>query len=353
MSAEGEVRVDAPETGIAAAGSSRDSLVGAGWRCQEAGVPPPGRRSFSWINPVPLWHSRNQSLGSLFGDPTNRERRRWMEVQRKAGKLPPDLIVRDHADLAEVSFLVVGDTGEGDNSQYAAVKPMLAVGQGTRFMVICSDVIYPSGDIEDYEAKFYEPYEGYQHPIYALPGNHDWYDGLNGFMFHLCGVEVPMPAVAAEAGDSSWKESLRRRLWRKPRMEPGSVPERTRTEEHRRSSQRSPYFAIELGPLLVVGIDTGMGGPIDGEQGEWLRKVSREIDKPKLLLTGKPIYVDGECHPGEIEGGGTIDEIVREPAHVYGAIIGGDIHNYEWYSVKVEGREEPIYYLVSGGAART
>jgi hypothetical protein len=75
MSAEGEVRVDAPETGTAAAGSSRDSLAGAGWRCQEAGVSPPGRRSFSWINPVPLWHSRNQTLGSLFEDPTNRERR--------------------------------------------------------------------------------------------------------------------------------------------------------------------------------------------------------------------------------------------------------------------------------------
>jgi hypothetical protein len=276
-----------------------------------------------------------------------------MEVQRKAGKLPPDLIVRDHADLAEVSDDQVGDTGEGDNSQYAAVKPMLAVGQGTRFMVICSDVIYPSGDIEDYEAKFYEPYEGYQHPIYALPGNHDWYDGLNGFMFHLCGVEVPMPAVAAEAGDSSWKESLRRRLWRKPRMEPGSVPERKRTEEHRRSNQRSSYFAIELGPLLVVGIDTGMGGPIDGEQGEWLRKLSREVDKPKLLLTGKPIYVDGECPPGEIEGGDTIDEIVRGVAHVYVAVIGGDIHNYQRYCVKVEGRQEPIYCLVSGGAART
>src|SRR5918997_5836575 len=123
MSTEGEVRVDVAETGIATLGSSRDSLAGAGWRCQEAGVSPPEPRSFSWINPVPLWHSRNQILGTLFGDPTNRERRRWMEVQRKAGKLPPDLIVKDHVDLAEVSFLVVGDTGEGDNSQYAAVKP--------------------------------------------------------------------------------------------------------------------------------------------------------------------------------------------------------------------------------------
>ncbi len=70
---------------------------------------------------------------------------------------------------------------------------------------------------------------------------------------------------------------------------------------------------------------------------------------PKLLLTGKPIYVDGEYHPGVIEGGGTVDEIVREPAHRYVAAIGGDVHNYQRYEVRVEGHADPIYYIVSGG----
>jgi hypothetical protein len=92
-----------------------------------------------------------------------------------------------------------------------------------------------------------------------------------------------------------------------------------------------------------------MGAGIDREQGEWLRKVSRETHKPKLLLTGKPIYVDGEYHPGAIEGGGTVDEIVREPKHRYVAAIGGDIHNYQRYRVKIRGHPAPIYYIVSGG----
>jgi hypothetical protein len=92
-----------------------------------------------------------------------------------------------------------------------------------------------------------------------------------------------------------------------------------------------------------------MSGGIDREQGEWLCKISREIDKPKLLLTGKPIYVDGEYHPGAIEGGGTVDEIVREPKHRYVAAIGGDIHNYQRYRVKIRGHPAPIYYIVSGG----
>jgi hypothetical protein len=318
----------------------------------------PESRTFSWLSPAPLWRSRNQIVSTLFGDPTNDERRRWMKIQRRAGKLQPDLIVKEHANLEEFSFLMVGDTGEGDASQFAVVPPLLEVGKDTAFMVICSDVIYPSGDAEDYEEKFYRPYENYAKPIYALPGNHDWYDGLNGFMYHLCGAEAPKRGRSPEpiaAGPGSkrafWSELLRRKLWRKPTGMDPTVPARKkawRSSPGQRSGQRSPYFAIETGPLLIVGIDTGMGGGIDYEQGEWLREVSR-IDKPKILLTGKPIYVDGEYHPGVIEGGGTVDEIVRDPGHRYVAAIGGDIHNYQRYRVRVKGHQRPIYYIVSGG----
>ncbi len=91
-----------------------------------------------------------------------------------AAKLPADLTIKDHADLEKVSFLVLGDTGEGDASQLAVMPPLLVRGQDTHFMVICSDVIYPAGDVGDYRPKFYDAYEDYRHPTYALPGNHDW-----------------------------------------------------------------------------------------------------------------------------------------------------------------------------------
>ena len=65
------------------------------------------------MDPVPIWQLRNQNLARLFGDPTNDERRVWMELQRRAGKPPEDLVISAHAGLDEVSFIVVGDTGEG------------------------------------------------------------------------------------------------------------------------------------------------------------------------------------------------------------------------------------------------
>jgi DNA repair exonuclease SbcCD nuclease subunit len=49
-------------------------------------------------------------------------------------------------------------------------------------MVICSDLIYPAGGTLEYAYKHCWPYRDYPRPIYALPGNHDWYDSLRGFM---------------------------------------------------------------------------------------------------------------------------------------------------------------------------
>lgn len=335
--------------------SSRDSLAGAGWTCGEVGefrrfV---RSRSFSWIRLAPLWKSRNQVLGALFGDPTNNERRRWMEIQREEGRLQRDLTIEKKDLGEEFSFLVVGDTGEGDASQYAVALPMLRVGRDTGFMFILSDVIYPSGDTNEYEEKFYRPYKNYEKPIYAVPGNHDWYDGLHGFMYHLCGAGECAPEHVPVAPKAAWwKEKPRRRLWRKPEEMDPTVPTRGRVwrpKKEQESEQCSPYLAIETGPLVLVGIDTGMNGGIDREQGEWLREVSKS-EKPKVLLTGKPIYVDGEYHPGPIEGGTvTVDDIARDPENNYVAAIGGDIHNYQRYTVEVEGRGEPFRYIVSGG----
>ncbi len=46
---------------------------------------------------------------------------------------------------------------------------------------------------------------------------------------------------------------------------------------------------LDLGALVLVGIDTGITGSLDREQGEWLRHVSSADARPKVLITGKPI----------------------------------------------------------------
>jgi hypothetical protein len=105
---------------------------------------------------------------------------------------------------------------------------------------------------------------------------------------------------------------------------------------------------VDTGPLLVVGIDTGVRNVLDARQGAWLRRISAASPKPKILVTGKPLIVDGRHNPGDVAGGGTVDEIVRDPRHHYVAAIGGDIHNYQRYPVTLED-SRVIQYVVSGG----
>src|SRR5262249_28716812 len=51
------------------------------------------------------------------------------------------------------SFIVIGDTGEGDASQHVLKDSLLraANADDVRFVVISSDVVYPTGAMKDYE----------------------------------------------------------------------------------------------------------------------------------------------------------------------------------------------------------
>ncbi|TXS51794.1 metallophosphoesterase [Streptomyces sp. uw30] len=329
--------------------SSRDTAEGAGWGATELGtykrLMPTEVEKISWLDPRMLWAARNGVLASWFGDPTGRTRSRWV-AQRTAAGAPADKVIR-RDDPDRFSFLVIGDTGEGDDPQYAVVPGFLTAGQDTRFAVLASDVIYPVGSADDYGTKFFRPYQDYQAPIYAIPGNHDWYEDLGAFMRVFCDDAPPLaPEPAPRLLSRAW---LRQLLWHRPRKGDGQqldTARQLRSAAAQQAVQPGPYWAIDAGPVRIIGIDTGLLGTLDAEQGAWLREVSQG-PRPKILITGSPLYVDGEHHPCAIEGGGTVDDIVRDPAHHYVAAIGGDIHNYQRYPVQVDGRT--IQYVVSGG----
>jgi Calcineurin-like phosphoesterase len=315
------------------------------------------RRPLSWLRPSVLWASRNHVAAHVIDDPSNRIRGEWMHALAARGDRDPGLRI-DKTDLTAPRFLLVGDTGEGDGSQYVTVPAIEDRSDATDFMIVCSDVIYPAGDVNEYLEKFHFPYRNYRKKIYAIPGNHDWYDSLHGFMHHFCGAAA-LPEKRVYAG-----MSLAERLaWR-----PASIPDPARMAaaaamrpDPDPRPQPGPYWVIDTGPVEIVGIDTGIVGSIDAEQGRWLLDVSRRIDpalghpKPKILVTGRPLVVDGHLDPcpivAPVEDGGsrweTVDQVVADPAHNYVAAIGGDIHNYQHYVGRPNGRT--IDYVVSGG----
>ena len=101
----------------------------------------------------------------------------------------------------DFSFIVIGDPGEGDASQYALVERYIEIGRrdDIKFLIIASDVIYPAGAMVDYENNFYMPFKGFTKPIYAIPGNHDWFDALEGFNANFLEPKAARVALSARA----------------------------------------------------------------------------------------------------------------------------------------------------------
>jgi hypothetical protein len=214
---------------------------------------------------------------------------------------------------------------------------------------LSSDIVYPAGGIEEYARKVLWPYADYHGPIFAIPGNHDWYDDGDGFMYWFCGArERPRP-VRRRPLSRTW---LREQLWR--RSPQASAKRLANAPALRRSPrQPGPYFALDAGPLRLLCIDAGLGGPLDRAQAKWLRRMASESHRPKLLLTGRPLFADGRERMRPIEGGGTINEIVADPAHGFIATIGGDTHNYQRYLLRRDDKPDQVHLVSGGGGAFT
>ncbi len=273
---------------------------------------PPGTAPLRWVSRATLWRARHDTSARLLGDPSLRRRPRLL---REAGRADAVATPIDRTDLAAPSFAVLGDPGEGDGSQYAVVPALLGAAGDTDFAVIASDVVYPAGGIGQYPAKVFAPYREYAPAIYAVPGNHDWYDGLEGFAWCFCGIGP---------GDG-------------------------RTVRERAPVQPGPYWCLDTGPLRIVGIDTGILGALDADQGAWLRRVAAGRDVPKVLVTGAPLYANGALRPSPIAGGtDSVLDVVHHPAHRFVATFAGDVHNFQRYPVTLaDGRV--IQHVVCGG----
>ncbi|MGK2878784.1 MAG: metallophosphoesterase family protein [Solirubrobacterales bacterium] len=340
----------------------------ADWSAQSADLSKVGTplRRFSWLSPRTLWRSRNNVIASLTGDPTENARAAWVHAQRlalaDAGE--PQAVVEDfmltREELIDYSFMVLGDTGEGDHSQYSVVPAFLKASEGTEFALIASDVVYPDGDVNEYVGKFFIPFAGYPRPIYAVPGNHDWLDGLVGFMRHFCNAAPPAHKFRPPRR-AKWARlalAVHAAFWRRPRaLDPETMVAARELRGFARDSgpaQPNMYFCIDTPQLRIITIDTGILGRLDHAQGEWLRRVSAG-DKPKLLVSGKPVYSGDKMSPRRILGvdgdeqhAGLLWSIVRDPANNFVAMIAGDVHHYERHCVRVEGGRE-VQCVISGG----
>jgi hypothetical protein len=239
----------------------------------------------------------------------------------------------------------VCDTGDGWNPTYAiayaVAQPTLEVAgvagssavrtRRADVLVLGGDQVYPSPTRDEYETRLVAPYEqaygaertGAPPRVYAIPGNHDWYDGLSSFTRLFC----------TDVG-GRWVGG-----WR--------------------TEQTRSYFALRLpGGWWLVGVDSQLQADLDPPQIEYFRAIAEREMRPGdrvILCMSEPTWVYAHKYR---QYGGTLDETdllylrdeIFAPRGVEVRVfLAGDLHHYRRHEeVRTDG-VAPIQKITAGG----
>jgi uncharacterized membrane protein HdeD (DUF308 family) len=266
------------------------------------------------------------------------------EVTPHAFRLQPEGIT----DSTDFSFVVIGDPGEGDPSQHILKDQILRVSnkQDVKFVVISSDIVYPSGAMKDYERKFFLPFKGVTKPIYAIPGNHDWYDALDAFVATFYTPEAARLAIEARMQSdlkftATSDQAVRRLINQTSFLRSAyQVPV---------GYQSAPFFQVSNEYFVLLCIDTGVLRRVDDTQLAWIKSVL-EASKGKyvMALLGHPFYAIGEYQGDMNPDFKALHDLLR--AYKVPLIMAGDTHDLEYYKEMPQQNDgHTMHHFVNGG----
>ena len=236
-------------------------------------------------------------------------------------------------DLGQLVFHTVGDTGGIKNSDYqAAVAAQMKgdLNQGDkdrpRFFYHLGDVVYYNGEVSDYYDQFYEPYDHYEAPILAIPGNHDGdpadssQTSLDGWVRYFM---TPTPEVDPISGDAT-RVTL-------------SLP--------------NVYYTLNCPFATIVGLYTNVpeGGSVDSVQQQWFTNEFHKAPKNKALIAAMhhPVYSFDDHHSGSAAMADVLDRAINDSRRVPNLVLTAHVHNYQRIERHIL-NDVPTPFLVAG-----
>lgn len=292
---------------------------------------PPRDRSQTHAGTAPLSHfthrtQRFQPLPPALGEPP---------YHYALGHSLPGIAEKAAAN-GKLVFHCVGDTGGVKNPTFqaevaAAMKGdlNLPAEQAPSFFYHLGDVVYYNGLIGDYYSQFYGPYDHYNAPIIAIPGNHDG-DPAPASLASLDGwtryFMAPAPTVQPESADA-------------PRVTL-SLP--------------NPYFTLECPFVTIVGLYTNVpeGGSVDSDQQQWLTHelATAPEDKALIVALHHPVYSFDDHHSGSPKMADVLQHAINDSRRVPNMVLAAHVHNYQRIERPiVDGTPTPFLVAGNGG----
>jgi hypothetical protein len=221
----------------------------------------------------------------------------------------------------------------------------VAAREDVRFVTISSDVVYPNGSMIDYESNFWLPFKGIRKPVFAIPGNHDWYDALEAFLATFLDHDSARSAMRARA-----EADLRLTSTSSSRIEALiAQADRLRGEYGVPTGfQRGPFFEIQTPDFALLAVDTGIVKRIDPAEEAWLASaLERARGKVIMAVLGHPLYAKAyDMANGNPDFARLKRQLLDGGASI---VMAGDTHDFEYYAEPAHDGHAPVHYFVNGG----
>ncbi|MCE6990150.1 metallophosphoesterase [Dyadobacter sp. CY323] len=245
-------------------------------------------------------------------------------------------------DVSKLAFHMLGDTGSIRNPDFQklVVAEMIKQYQKTedtgfepQFLYHLGDVVYNFGEASQYKRQFFDPYERYPGPIFAIPGNHDSdvnpdsrvrYSSLDAFRRVFCDTH---PQTVPFSGNAARKSLV----------------------------QPNVFWTLVTPVANIIGLYCNVPkfGVITPDQRKWFMEELRHADSERpgkaiILCMHHAPYSADVNHGSSLNMIRFLDGVFEQVGIRPDVVFSGHVHNYQRFSKKFhDGKVVP--FVVAGG----